>query len=112
MSGLRLVPATTFPATVKLTVPGEKVKVPLTFVFAHKTKAELQEWVRNSANRADPDFLGDVVRDWKVGPVDEHGKPVPFSAEAFAALLNAYPAAGDEIYNGYMAAYREAQAGN
>ena len=112
MSGLRLVPATTFLATVFLTVPGEPKRVPLTFVFAHKTRADLNQWVLNTDKRPDPEFLGDVVRDWKVGPVDEHGKPVPFSAEAFAALLNAYPAAGDEIYNGYMAAYREAQAGN
>jgi hypothetical protein len=112
MTALRLVPAATFAASVKLTVPGERAPAVMTLVFAHKSKRELQAWVKNSADRSDADFLGDVVRGWKVGPVDEHGEPVPYSADALAALLDAYPAAGDEIYHGYMAAYREAKAGN
>ena len=112
MTALRLVPATTFVATVMLTVPGEAKPAALTFVFAHKSKTQLQDWVRASAGRSDPDFLGEVVRGWKVGPVGEDGQPVPYSADALAALLDAYPAAGDEIYSGYMAAYREAKAGN
>lgn len=112
MTALRLVPATTFVATVHLTVPGEPRRAALTFVFAHKTKRALQDWVRESAGKDDMALLSDVVRGWKVGPVDEAGQPVPYSADALAALLDAYPSAGNEIFEGYLAAYREAKAGN
>jgi hypothetical protein len=112
MGALRLVPAATFDAPVKLTVAGSPEPAVVVFVFARKSKSELRAWVESGAERSDPDFLGEVVKGWRAGVVDEHDQPVPFSTDAFAALLDRYPAAGGEIYQQYMAAYHEARTKN
>lgn len=112
MGALRLVPAATFDAPVKLTVAGASEPAVVVFVFARKSKSELRQWMEGGAGRPDPEFLGEVVKGWRAGVVDEAEQPVPFSPEAFAALLDAYPAAGTEIYHQYLAAYDGARAKN
>lgn len=112
MGALRLVPAPTFEAPVKLTVAGSPEPAVVLMVFARKSKTELRAWQESGAGRADPDFLGEVVKGWRAGVVDELEQPVPFTPEAFAALLDAYPAAGSEIFTQYLAAYHEARAKN
>jgi hypothetical protein len=112
MGFLRIVPAATFDWPVRLTVAGAAEPAVVTFIFARKTKAELRAWVAGGADRSDPEFLGEVVKGWRAGVLDAADEPVPFTAEAFAALLNVYPGSGGEIYQQYMAAYHEAPAKN
>lgn len=112
MGALRLVPAATFDAPVKLTVAGASEPAVVLFIFGRKNKAELRDWIATAKDRADPDFLGEVVKGWRAGVLDEHEQLVPFTPEAFAQLLNQYPASGTEIYEQYLAAYHEARAKN
>lgn len=112
MGALRLVPAATFDAAVKLTVAGAEEPAVVLFTFARKTKHELKAWIDSASGRQDPDFLGEVVKGWKAGVLDAEGTLVPFSQQAFEQLLDQYPASGLQIYNGYLAAYGEARAKN
>lgn len=107
----RLVPEGTFVAPVKLTVPGKDAKALVQFTFAHKGKKALRTWIEASADRQDPDFLGEVVLGWQ-GVESPGGEPVPFTAQAFEQLLDAYPASAREIFDAYNAAYHEAAAKN
>lgn len=111
MALLRITPAPTFVAPVKLTVPGLAEPAVVQFTFAHMGKKALREWVARSTDRGDPEFLGEVVRGWSgvIGPDDGD---LPFTLEAFARLLDAYPAAGGEIFTAYMSAFHEARAKN
>jgi hypothetical protein len=112
MGALRLVPAATFDAPIKLTVAGADEPATVLFTFARKSKHELKAWIDSAANRQDTDFLGEVVKGWKAGVLDAEGNLAPFTAEAFAQLLDQYPVSGLQIYNGYLASYGEARAKN
>lgn len=111
MPALRINPAATFAVPVRLTVPGVADKAVVVFTFAHKGKAALRAWTAGAQNESDAVFLGEVVKGWH-GVEAPDGSDLPFSAEAFAALLDAYPAAGSEIYQAYLTAYHEARSKN
>jgi hypothetical protein len=111
MALLRINPAPTFTAPVRITVPGQDEPATIQFTFAHRGKKDLRDWVARAADRADPEFLGEVVRGWS-GVLDRDDADVPFTPEAFARLLDAYPAAGTEIFQAYMGAFHEARAKN
>jgi hypothetical protein len=114
----KLIPNPTFTADVSLTRPGEDVPGKVKFTFKALGNKDFKAWLdgaqpanNGGAVAADADFLGQVVTDWD-GPVDETDAAVPFSAPAFAGLLDAYPASGLEIYTAYLKARMESRAGN
>ncbi len=117
---MRIDPNPTFPAKVGLTVPGQAAPAELALVFRHKGKEALQAWMRGgqpgqgeaaAPPRSDADFLGEVVAGWS-GVQDAAGADVPYTPEAFARLLEAYPAAAGEIYRAYLRELTESRLKN
>ena len=107
----KLTPSPTFEAVVDVTVPGADAKAPIVFTFRHKGRAALKAWAEAVEGRADVDVLADVVAGWR-GVCDDRGDEVPYSREALAQLLDAYPAASGEVFRGYMQAHFEARRKN
>jgi hypothetical protein len=107
----KLVPDPQFDATVELTVPGADSKAPVVFTFARKGRAALKAWTDSATGRNDLEVLCDVVVGWR-GVFDDKGAEVPFSREALAQLLDAYPASGAEVFRGYLQAHFEAARKN
>ena len=107
----RINPAPTFDASVRLTVPGQDAPAVLQLTFAHMGRKAAADWIERAKGRSDADVIGEVVRDWK-DVQDDAGAPVPYSREALAALLDAHPAAGMELFDAYLAALSESRAKN
>lgn len=116
----------TFTADVRVSVPGADAPAVLTLTFRHKGAKALKAWIESAIEpkgtllsrlinvifrrqaattgaERDAAFLGAVIDGWR--DVETHaGAPVPYGPEALAQLLDAYPAAGGEIFNAYLAA--------
>ncbi len=112
----KLNPSPTFSASVSLSVPGGTV-AELPVVFKHKGRKALAEWVKRPAAAAaegrelsDAEYLAEVIEDATV--FNDEGVAVPFSVDVLAQVLDAYPAAGGELFAAYMAALTEAKAKN
>lgn len=118
---MRIDPNPTFPATVGLTVPGQKETAALEIVFRHKDTEALRAWMEGRpaggeaagppAPRTDAEFLGEVVAGWS-GMQDAAGADVPYTPEAFARLLKNYPTAAGEIYRAYLRELTESRLKN
>ena len=104
-------PSPTFTANVKLTVPGQDVPALVAFEFRHQGRAALKAWLDRAAGETDAALLGDVIAGWQ-DVADAKGAPLAYGAKPLAALLDAYPAAGAEIFHGYLAALTESRAKN
>jgi hypothetical protein len=94
MGALKLQPAETFAGSAEIPVPGqEPARVSMT--WRHKGREALQAWVNSAVGRDDVDVLAEVIASW--GPeIDE-----PFSREALARLLDAYPGAAQALFWAY-----------
>jgi len=115
MPTFKLNPAPTFKATVQLTVPGSDQTAPIGFTFRHKGRTALDAWANRPSDAAgqatrldDVAYLDEVIAAWE-GPVDDNDRPVPYSPEALARLLEAYTPAGREIWRAYVAALTESR---
>ena len=109
-------PNPTFAATLALVVPGGGVQ-PLDVVFRHKGRRELDEFVKRPSKAAeqgaplsDAEYLAEVVA--RLDVCDDQGQPLPYTDDVLAQLLEAYPSAGRQIFDGYLAALTEARAKN
>lgn len=91
----------TFSAKVAFPVAGgASVDVPIT--FKHRTKAELNEWLKGSKTRSDEDTFLDMVQGWEI---DE-----PFTKENVAILLQHHigvALAAYEVYINELTRHRE-----
>ena len=101
---LTLAPAATFVATVRVHVPGGD-DVPVNFIFAHKGRAALKDFVERAQSSADLDAVAEIVAGWD-------GVEADYSRDALAALLDAYPSAAVSILEGYLAEIGRAAAKN
>lgn len=104
-------PAPTFDAEVEVSMPGG-VTALLALTFRHRTIRQVQDLqVRMAAESlADAQILGELIEAWQVTRAD--GTDVPYSSQALAELLDNFPAAGPEIYRGYVDALRKGRLGN
>ena len=109
---LSIVPPTTFTASARVSVPGSATDAELHITWRHKTVRQFAAW-QGSAHKAasDAEFLAEVIASW-AGVGDADGKPLPYSPQALAQLLDAYPASGQELVQAYRAALVEARAKN
>jgi len=98
----KLTPDPRFFAPVKLTVPGQPEPVELDLEFKYLPADEYEAWWEARKDAPLRDSLAELVLGWS-GVVDGNGKAVEFSASAFAALLNNYPASGVELIRQYAA---------
>lgn len=108
----KIVANPTFTAPVKLSIPGSDVPVAVQFTFRHKGTRALNAWLAAAMQReTDADFLAEIIEGWK-GVAGVDGQPLAYSKEALAQLLDAYPASGREITQGYHRQLADARAGN
>jgi len=105
MAKLKLNPEPTFKAKVGIPVPGAG-KAPVEFVFKHRSREQIKEWMKAQAESDDQDT--DTVMDFAVGwDLDDE-----FNAENVTKLCNNYPGAGFEILTAYLMELRGARAKN
>ena len=107
----KLVPSPESTVDVPITRPGEDKPGTLRLRFRHKSRKEYKAWLDTAAGRDDSGYLLDVVVGWE-GVEDAEGKPVPFTPEAFASLVDQFPAAGIDIFKAYGKALHESRTGN
>ena len=108
----KIVPNPSFEAQVAITRLGEAKPGLITFTFKNLGHRELQAWVASSKDAAnDAVWLGQVIEGW-AGPVGADDQPLPYSEAALVALFDAFPAASQEVYEGYLKARRESRSGN
>ena len=119
MPTFRLNPAPTFAADVLLTVPGgvEPFRLPVTFKhYSQSAFDALVTKTREVEKAGQPmpaaDWLCHLMVDWGSVVEDADDKPVPFSREALAKLLDNYPGAFAQINAAYGRALVEARAKN
>jgi hypothetical protein len=109
-SKFRIEPAPTFTATVQVHVPGAG-NAPLQLVFKHQGRKALQAWVEGAKGQRDAEFLAQAIAGWD-GVVGADDQAVPFSLQALGGLLDDYPAAGEQIFNAYLAELTQARQKN
>jgi hypothetical protein len=108
----KLNPTPQFAAPVSLTVPGQAETGSVMLTFQHMGKQALADWLASAGQgKNDLDLVAQVVVGWE-GVSDDDGAAVPFSREALAALLDAYPAAAGEIVSAYVHVLAESRAKN
>jgi hypothetical protein len=85
---------------------------PLALTCRHRTVRQVQDLQARMATDGltDGQILGELIQAWQVKRAD--GTDVPYSSEALAELLDNFPAAGPEIYRGYVDALRKGRLGN
>jgi hypothetical protein len=109
---LKINPAPTFALDAKLTVPGAAELATLALTVRHKGRDALKAWLEGSATQAsDATLLGSVIVSWS-GVLDTEGAEVPFSQTALEKVLDAYPAARDELFSQYLQALTESRRKN
>jgi hypothetical protein len=105
----RIEPNPTFDAEVRITVPGSAEPALLAVTFRHRGRRELKAWIDRAKDAAsDTAYLGEVIASWR-GVEDADGRALPYSAEALARLLDAYPASGGELFDAYLDALTRAR---
>lgn len=89
----KLDPKPTFQATVQITLPGGE-SLPLPVIFRHKTKTQLQAWLRDTS-QGDMEMALDVIES-----VPDKGADQPLTA-FLEQLFENYPAAALDVYLTY-----------
>lgn len=107
----KLVPDPVFQAVVQLTVPGSPKPAPVTFNFRHKGRRELNAWLHAATGKPHAEVMAEVIDAW-AGVQRPDGSPVPYTPEALAQVLDAYPASGDEIFQAYLDALLQGRQKN
>lgn len=107
----KIAPNPTFTADVKVSVPGQDAPAVLTLTFRHMGRKALKAWIEGAAARQDAEFLDEAIESWR-GFENAAGDPLAYSREALAELLDAYPAAGGEIFDAYLRALTRAREKN
>lgn len=108
---LRLVPAPTFKALVRITVPGADAPAVVPMEFRHKGRQALADWIAASKDKLMPEALDDVIVGWET-ITDERGENVTYSRDALTVLLAQYGPSGTEILEAYLNQLRESRAKN
>jgi len=108
----KIAPQPQFEFDAQLTVPGQDAPAVVRLVGRNEGRQALQAWIESArASSDDATFLGQALAGWK-GVFDETGVDVPFSQEALARLLDAYPASGGELFEQYVRALSESRRKN
>lgn len=109
----RIIPNPTFVANVPLTRTGDDAAVLVAFTFRHKSKTAYNDWVRRlqAGDLAIADALHEVIESWD-GVEDAAGKPLPYSREALATMIEAFVPVEAEIMRAYSRALTESRVKN
>ena len=93
MAKLKLVANPTFRAKVGIPVAGG-VEVPVEFVFKHRTKTALDEWIKSRTDKGDIDSFMEMVEGWDLED--------PFNRENVETLLENYIGTALATYRVYV----------
>jgi hypothetical protein len=93
MAKLSLTANPSFKAKAGIPVAGGK-SVDVEFVFRHRTKSQLDEFIKTRAEKSDADSLMDMATGWDLE--DE------FNQESVALLLENYIGAAVSVYRAYI----------
>lgn len=107
-------PAPTFPAVIRIPVPGGETQE-LPVVFKHKGKkalAEFNDAMQKAAQEQDQAKGQKDEADLLFGVVDSWEADEPFNRKNFDALLDQYVPASTAIYVAYLDALIGAKRGN
>jgi hypothetical protein len=104
---LTLNPQPTFVAPALITVPGQAEPVSISVTWRHKSRTELDAWLKGLSSRDDHEVLSEVIAGWDEADVDS-----PYSVDALCALLNNYPRAAMDLMAAYSRALYEGRAKN
>lgn len=103
MAKLSLKANPTFPATVEIPIAGgESVKV--RFTFKHRTKKELEEWIKTREGRSDLESFTSMVEGWDLEDA--------FTPENIEELLENYIGTALATYFVYIDELVKAKAKN
>jgi hypothetical protein len=99
---IRLKPNPTFKFRVKLAVPGSDERAEFTLIGKHQGQKALRAWIESAKelDGRDVTYLAAVVVGWE--GVTDDGKPVEFSEEAFATLLDSYAGSMLVVFSAYV----------
>lgn len=106
----KLNPAPTFVAEVPLSVPGHAEPSRVLVTFRHKNRTALQQWIAAAQAKADVVLLDEVIVDIAVH--DENGDRVPYNADVLGRLIEHYPIAHSELFQGYTREMAESKRKN
>lgn len=107
----KLCASPTFAAKAGITIPGEDKLAEISIVWRHKTRDQINDWIKRSATANDIDTLSEVIEGWS-GVVDTQGTVVPYSRAALAELLQTFPAAGMDLFRAYLRELSASRAKN
>ena len=103
MAKLALNPAPTFHAKVGIPVAGGP-PVDVDMTFKHRTKTQLDEFVKTSGERTDAESFMEMVSAWDLED--------PFTKESVELLLENYIGAAVATYRKYIDELVQAKTGN
>lgn len=103
MAKLTLTASPTFPATVKIPVPGSK-PAPVEFKFNGMTKTEYKDWFARLSGTEDIDAVMEVANGWDMAE--------PFNRENVEKFLDEYIGAAKAILEKFIGELTGAQLGN
>ena len=108
----RIVADPAFTSAVRLSIPGSDTPAVVQVTWRHKTARQLTAWLSSAMDRTDDvSYLEEVITDIK--PLgDAAGKPLEYSREALASLLDQFPASGPELVQAYRRQLADARAKN
>lgn len=107
----KLVHSPTFTAKAHITIPGQDKPGEINVVWRHKTRAQLQDWIKRSANGNDEEILAEVIEGWS-GVTDADGQVIAYSRESLVQLLETFPASGADLWRAYTRELTTARAKN
>jgi len=106
-----VMPPATFVAEAKITIPGSIEPGVFSVEWRYKSKDDLQAWIKARDGAEHLASLSEVMVGWS-DVLDAEDRPLPFSPESLASMLNTYPAAGRDMVGAYIGAVFASRLGN
>ncbi len=101
----KLQPNPTFKTTVGISVAGQSSPASIEVEFKYLTKSKVREFFDKLGSKEDAAALADIVVGW--AGIDE-----PYSKKALAELVDNYPAAAMDLFDGFRRELLEAKRKN
>lgn len=110
MARLKLNPAPTFAAPVAVPVAGGAA-VAIVMTFRHRTKDQLDAFIKGRADKTDVESFTDMVVGWE-GVIGDDDAPMPFTRENVERFLGNYIGAALATFQTYLDELVKARRGN
>lgn len=101
----KIAPNPTFKGKVHIHVPGEAKPAVITFVFKHKTRAQLDEFQAWAKGKPDEDVIQEIAEGWDVEGLE-------FDRDGLTTLCQNHHSAPERIVQAYWSELTGARLGN